>query len=142
MQHSTRNDSVSSNSKLSDVTTQINFQFGLDEPSQKPNMLLAAVLNLVVDRISAIFKIDRVRLWRIIDDFSRDLNIAPIQRIILNSPELIDARIEAEVDSAIEEYQKTQPDLPVLSPIFSETKEGETLLGGEMRSTWKFMDKE
>ena len=52
---------------------------------------------------------------------------------------LLERRIERDVDGAIEDYLEETKEPPVV-PIFTEEKEGETDLGGEMRLTapWKF----
>ncbi|AEC53057.1 hypothetical protein SCRM01_111c [Synechococcus phage S-CRM01] len=50
---------------------------------------------------------------------------------IIKTPELLDAKVKADVSIAIEELNL--PESGVDKPIFTEVKEGPTALGGEMR---------
>ena len=53
---------------------------------------------------------------------------------------LIDARVKAEVDQAIEEYKMIEPSLPdMVTPIYTETKSPTSQLLPEMRlqAPWK-----
>ena len=59
--------------------------------------------------------------------------------MVLERQEVLERRIARDVDKAIEEYNKAVEavgDIPAIPPpIFTEEKEGDTPLGGEMRLT-------
>ena len=55
-----------------------------------------------------------------------------INKKINETPELLDYKVRRDVDRAIHDYEKEIEDEDP-PPIFEETLEGETLLGGEMR---------
>jgi hypothetical protein len=60
-----------------------------------------------------------------------------INKKINETPELLDYKVKRDVDRAISDYNKESEKIhkpePEIKPIFTETLEGETLLGGEMR---------
>lgn len=60
-----------------------------------------------------------------------------INKKINETPELLDYKVKRDVDRAISDYKKESEKIykpePEIKPIFTETLEGETLLGGEMR---------
>ena len=56
-----------------------------------------------------------------------------INKKINETPELLDYKVKRDVDRALHDYNKQVEDEEEPQPIFTETLEGETLLGGEMR---------
>ena len=70
----------------------------------------------------------------IVDEIKTQIN-----KKIIEIPELLDYKVKRDVDYAISDYKKQEPkEEPNF--IFTETLEGETALGGEMRiqSKWNF----
>ena len=66
-----------------------------------------------------------------------------ISERFIEDEQLLDVKVKEDVTEAIEQYEElTGPKEPVIIPVFSETKEGDTLLGGEMRLRAPWVDKD
>ena len=121
------------------IKYDVEFYFGI-RPVKTFDLYIAAIfLSLAVNLISRYTKADKKNLWAIIDEIGKQYNIRVINKLILSVPELLSGRIDRELDKAIEEYQSmVELEEPKITPIFTETEEGETPLGGEMRirSPW------
>ena len=117
------------------------FHFGKKKKSPVRIMLVGFFLGILVDILHRYFKVSQESLWDLIDEIGREFKIEDINDLVLSYSHLLERRIERDVDRAIEDYweesEKINPEPPVI-PIFSEEKEGDTPLGGEMRirSPW------
>ncbi len=121
----------------------VEFYFGV-RPVKSLDLYVAAIfLSLAVNLISHYTKADKKNLWRIIDEIGQRYRIRVINKLIISVPELLNGRIESDVDKAIMEYNsEVQTEESTFIPIFTEDQDGETPLGGEMRlrSPWKNTD--
>jgi len=113
---------------------QVEFHFGVREIEDWKVYVAALFLNLAVILLSKYTKAEPMRLWALIDEIGRHYDISVINEVILRVPELLQNRISRDVDKAIDEYKDVvEWEEPKIESVFSEKKEGETLLGGEMR---------
>ena len=115
------------------------FHFGKKRVSTARFVIFGVVLGIIVDLLHKYLKVSQQTLWDVIDDLGRTFKITDINNLVLNHSQLLERRIERDVDEAIKDYLEETKEPPV-KPIFSEEKDGETELGGEMRLTapWKF----
>ena len=117
----------------------VEFYFGV-RPVKTFELYVAAIfLSLAVNLISHYTKADKKNLWRIIDEIGKKYRIRVINKLIITVPELLLGRIDGEINKAIMDYNsKVQTEDSILTPIFTEEKEGDTPLGGEIRiqSPW------
>lgn len=117
----------------------VEFYFGVRPVKTFELYVTAIFLSLAVNLISHYTKADKKNLWRIIDEIGKKYRIRVINKLIITVPELLLGRIDNEIDNAIMEYNsKVQTEDSTPTPIFTEEKEGDTPLGGEMRiqSPW------
>ena len=98
--------------------------------------IVAALLSFLVDMLHSILGVPQKDLWVIIDQIGREYGIKDINDVILNSPTLLDGRIKRDVDDALKDIT---PEDPEIESVFTEEKEGETPLGGEMRIRGKWV---
>lgn len=124
-------------SKIPDF--EYKFHFGKKKPSTFRFVMIGIILGIVVDLLHKYLKVSQQQLWDLIDEIGRTFKIEDINNLVLNHSQLLERRIERDVDGAIEDYLKETEEPPVL-PIFTEEEEGETELGGEMRlrAPWSF----
>lgn len=90
--------------------------------------ILIVVLRSDEDKVQTL--IDRINQEVVKDD--------RYNRFVIENPDLLDIRIESEIDSAIADYTRDQNETMIEAPSYSEELDGETLLGGEMRLTSPF----
>ena len=120
---------------------EIEFHFGTKKIKQRNVFITALFLNLAVSLLVKFLKLKPEQLWIIIDELGRNFNIKLINNIILQSPELLEGRISRDVDKAINDYKDmVEWEEPKVRSVFSETEEGETPLGGEMRRRGDWVD--
>jgi hypothetical protein len=118
------------------------FHFGAKSKSPKRIYIVGIFLALIADLLHSVLKVKKETLWDLIDDIGRSFNIEDINDVILANSKFLDRRIERDVDAALKDL-KDQVDwksVEIPEPVFTETLEGETPLGGEMRSTYSFME--
>ena len=115
------------------------FHVGAKKPSTVRFVVIGVVLGLIADLLSKYLKVPNEQIWDLIDEIGRTFKISDINNLVLAHSKLLERRIERDVDEAVEDYLEGTKEPPV-TPIFTEEKEGETELGGEMRLTapWKF----
>ena len=121
-----------------------NFHYGAKKKSPKRIYIVGIVLALLADLLHSLLKVEKQTLWDLIDDIGRQFKIEDINDVIIRNSKFLDRRIERDVDKALNNY-KTEvkwDEVETPQPTFTETLEGETPLGGEMRSTYTFMEKE
>ena len=110
----------------------VEFYFGVRSVPQFNLYVTALFLSLAVTLVSRFTKVQPKTLWAFIDEIGQQFHIRLINTLILRVPELLSARIDRDLDQAIQEY-KDVVEWVEPEPIFTEEKEGETPLGGEMR---------
>lgn len=129
---------------MSDPKVQVNFQFGKKKRHPLRLHIVGIILGLIVDILHRYFKVPQEQLWDLIDEIGRHFHIDDINDLVLNSSQLLERRVERDVDKAIDEYKKEVnfQEEPKIHSVFSEVKEGETPLGGELRrrGTWTFTE--
>ena len=115
------------------------FHAGKKAPSTVRFVIVGIVLGILADILSKYLKVPQQNIWDLIDEIGRTFKIEDINNLVLAHSQLLERRIERDIDGAIEDYLEETKEPPVV-PIFTEEKEGETELGGEMRLTapWKF----
>ena len=119
------------------------FHFGKKKKSPVRLMLIGFFLGFLVDFLHKRFKVSQETLWDLIDEIGREFKIEDINELVLSYSHLLERRIERDVDEAIEDYWKEEDKInlpPPVIPIFSEEKEGDTPLGGEMRIRAPWVD--
>lgn len=126
---------------------QFNFHYGKKDPSWKKRVATAIFFVSVVPFIAKILHLKEQSLYDFIDDIVR--KYAPesvFGEYAINADKMINRRIERDVDTAIQDY--TDKVLPVTLTEFNYTEEpsdgseAQELLGGSMRLTVPFMEKE
>lgn len=125
---------------MSDPKVEVRFNVGKKEKHPLHLHFVGIVLGLTVDVLYKYFKIPQEQLWDLIDEIGRHFNIEDINDLVLNSSQLLDRRIERDVTNAINDYKEQVESEPEVQSVFSEIKEGETPLGGELRrrGAWTF----
>ena len=115
------------------------FHAGKKTPSTVRFVIVGIVLGILADILAKYLKVPQQNIWDLIDEIGRTFKIEDINNLVLAHSKLLERRIERDIDGAIEDYLEETKEPPV-KPIFTEEKEGETELGGEMRITapWKF----
>lgn len=110
----------------------VEFHFGV-RPVKKFDLYVAAIfLSLAVRLLVRFLKVGPMDIWGIIDEIGKQYKIRVINELILRVPELLSARIDREIESAIDKYD-SMVESDQSEFVFSEEEEGETALGGEMR---------
>lgn len=110
----------------------VEFYFGVRPVKEFDLYVTAIFLSLAVSLLVRFLRVSPIDMWAIIDSIGRRYKIRVINQLILRVPELLSARIDREIDRAIAMYN-SMVELEEPEPIFTEVKEGETPLGGEMR---------
>lgn len=119
---------------------KFNFQFGKKQRTIWDYAFWSIVLFSLVALLASKLKISENTIWRWVDQIQRELvklNLLPqdnpINKNIINTPELLDGRVKDDVDAAIRDYQSREVlDPPRMtnktilkaleSPRFSETQ--------------------
>ena len=101
----------------------------------KRRYIVGIALGLLVDLLHRHLKVSQETLWALVDEIGREFDIEDINALILLNSKLLDARIDRDVTKAIEDARMAMgyDDPEILPVVFTETLEGETPLGGEMR---------
>jgi hypothetical protein len=85
---------------------------------------ISLIIEAIIEFISRVFKIPKDKLWPLVDEIQRELLkrgwIADtLNEYIIKTPELLDQRVERDVDKVIEKYEKVEEPEPV--NMFNET---------------------
>ena len=119
---------------------EVKFHFGAKKIKKRNVFMAALFLNLAVDILSRVLKLNPIQLWSLIDEIGRQFKIRLINELILQSPELLKSRIERDVDKAIAEYKDVieweGTEFP--DPTWIDEEDGETPLGGTLGFTYDF----
>lgn len=118
---------------MTDTEYEVKFHFGVRTIKKRDLYLTALVLNLGVDLVHKFLKVEPLRVWEIIDEVGQHYKIRIINELILRVPQLLSARINRDLDKAIEDYNDVLEFEDGTDAIFTEKPDGETPLGGEMR---------
>jgi len=92
---------------------------------------ISLILEAIIEFISRVLKIPKEKLWPIIDEIQREFLKRgwiddTLNEYIIKTPELLDQRIERDVDKAITNYEKLEEPEPVLMTNQTILKEIET----------------
>jgi hypothetical protein len=79
---------------------------------------ISLIIEAIIEFISRVLKIPKDKLWPIIDEIQRELYKRgwidnTLNEYIIKTPELLDQRVERDVDKAIENYEKLEEPGPV-----------------------------
>jgi len=118
-----------------------NFNFGKKKPDKNQIILISVILSGIVATLSQCTGVSSEGLWDLLDEVQRSLFPGTvINDVLLKDPNIINRRVERDVDKAIREYERLTkgsepPKIPL--PRFIEKapdgSEAQRLLGGEMR---------
>lgn len=95
-----------------------NFSFGKKRKNIIEWAKISIILEGIVEFLSNKFGIDKKKLWDIVDEIQRELLKRgwideTVNDYVINTPELLEQRVERDVDKAIEEYKKLEEPEPV-----------------------------
>jgi len=123
-----------------------NFQVGKKKKGIIEWAKISIVLEGIIEILSSKFKIDKNKLWKLVDEIQKELLKRgliddTINDYVINTPELLNQRVESEVDKSIEEYKKIEQPEEKTSIYYEEEKDGskaQDILGGAMgiQGTW------
>ena len=97
---------------------KFNFSFGKKKRGVIEWAKISIILESLVSILSKSLKIDKKKLWDIIDEIQRWLYKKgwidnTVNEYIIKTPELLDQRVVRDVDKAIKEYKKLEEPEPV-----------------------------
>lgn len=80
---------------------------------------ISILIEAIIEFISRVLKIPKDKLWPLVDEIQRELYKRgwidnTLNEYIIKTPELLDQRVERDVDRAIENYEKLEEPDPVL----------------------------
>jgi hypothetical protein len=125
---------------------KFDFSFGKKKKGIIEWAKISVILEGIIEIFSSILKIDKKKLWDLVDEIQRELLKRgliddTVNDYVINTPELLDQRVERDVDKAIEDYKKLEEE-PKKDFIYYEKEpdgsKAQELLGGEMgiKSSW------
>jgi len=125
-----------------------NFNFGKKKPDKNQIILISVILSGIVATLSQCTGVSSEGLWDLLDEVQRSLFPGTvINDVLLKDPNIINRRVERDVDKAIREYERLTKDserpkipLPRLSEKAPDGSEAQRLLGGEMRICAPWVD--
>lgn len=97
---------------------KFNFSFGKKRKTPLEWVKISIILESLVEFLSRWLKIDKKKLWDLVDEIQRELLKRgwiddTVNDYVINTPELLDQRVERDVDNAIKEYGKLEEPEPV-----------------------------
>jgi len=125
-----------------------NFNFGKKKPDKNQIILISVILSGIVATLSQCTGVSSEGLWDLLDEVQRSLFPGTvINDVLLKDPNIINRRVERDVDKAIREYERLTKDseppkvpLPRFIEKASDDSEAQRLLGGEMRICAPWVD--
>jgi len=129
-----------------------NFNFGKKKPDKNQIILISVVLSGIVATLSQCTGVSSEGLWDLLDEVQRSLFPGTvINDVLLKDPNIINRRVERDVDKAIREYERLTKDSEpprVPLPRLIEKAPDKALcyseeckkLGGEMRLCSPWLD--
>lgn len=126
----------------------MNLNFGKKKPDKKQIIFISIVLSGIVATLSQCTGASQERLWDILDEIQRSLFPGTIiNDVLLKDSNVINRRVERDVDKAIRDYERLTGDaetskipLPQLIEKAPDSSEAQRLLGGEMRLCAPWVD--
>jgi hypothetical protein len=126
---------------------KFDFSFGKKKKGIIEWAKISVILEGIIEIFSSILKIDKKKLWDLVDEIQRELLKRgliddTVNDYVINTPELLDQRVERDVDKAIEDYKKLEEE-PKKDFIYYEKEpdgsKAQELLGGEIgiRGIWE-----
>jgi hypothetical protein len=135
---------------------------------------ISLIIEAIIEFVSRVFRIPKEKLWPLVDEIQREFLKRgwiddTINEYIIKTPELLDQRVERDVDKAIESYEKVEVEEVNMTneTILKEVESGDyseeqkkivkeavfyekepdgsvaqSLLGGEMGIRGKWVDKD
>jgi hypothetical protein len=135
---------------------------------------ISIIIEAIIEFVSRVFKIPKEKLWPLVDEIQREFLKRgwiddTINEYIIKTPELLDQRVERDVDKSIESYEKVEVEEVNMTneTILKEVESGhyseeqkkivkeavfyekepdgsvaQSLLGGEMGIRGKWVDKD
>ena len=135
---------------------------------------ISLIIEAIIEFVSRVFRIPKEKLWPLVDEIQRELLKRgwiddTLNEYIIKTPELLDQRVERDVDTAIESYEKVEVEEVNMTneTILKELESGDyseeqkkivkeavfyekepdgsvaqSLLGGEMGIRGKWVDKD
>lgn len=126
---------------------KFNFRFGKKKKDIIEWAKISIILEGIIEFLSNKFGIDKKRLWDIVDEIQRELLKRgwiddTVNDYVINTPDLLEQRVERDVDKAIKEYEKQEikeADNFVFYEKDSDGSKAQELLGGEIgiRGIWE-----
>lgn len=97
---------------------KFDFSFGKKKKGIIEWAKISIVLESIIELLSKWFNIDKKKLWDLVDEIQRELLKRgliddTVNDYVINTPELLDQRVERDVDRAIEEYERLEEPEPV-----------------------------
>jgi len=125
-----------------------NFNFGKKKPDKKQIIIISVILSGIVATLSQCTGVSSEGLWDLLDEVQRSLFPGTvINDVLLKDPNIINRRVERDVDKAIREYERLTKDsepprvpLPRFIEKAPDGSEAQRLLGGEMRICAPWVD--
>ena len=125
-----------------------NFNFGKKKPDKNQIILISVILSGIVATLSQCTGVSSEGLWDLLDEVQRSLFPGTvINDVLLKDPNIINRRVERDVDKAIREYERLTKDsepprvpLPRFIEKAPDGSEAQRLLGGEMRICAPWVD--
>lgn len=117
-----------------------NFSFGKKKKGILEWAKISIIFESIIEFLSNKFNLDKKKLWDIVDEIQRELLKRgwiddTVNDYVINTPELLNQRVERDVDAAIRKYEK-QEVKEISNPIFYEKEpdgsKAQELLGGEI----------
>jgi len=118
-----------------------NFNFGKKKSDKNQIIFISVILSGIVATLSQCTGVSSEGLWDLLDEVQRSLFPGTvINDVLLKDPNIINRRVERDVDKAIREYERLTKDseppkvpLPRFIEKAPDGSEAQRLLGGEMR---------
>ena len=122
----------------------VTFHFGVRTVSDLELYLTALFLTLAVKLVVRFSKLDYKTVWLLIDDYCQRFQVISVNKLFVEVPELLQMRVDADIDTAIQEYKDVVDweSVEIDDPTFFDELEGETPLGGSLGFTYEFVTDE
>lgn len=112
---------------------KFNFLFGKNKRDILDWAKITIILETLIEFLSKWLKLDKKKLWNLVDEIQRELLKRgliddTINDYVINTPDILEQRIERDVDKVIKEYEKLEEPEPVNmknETILKEIEKGE-----------------
>lgn len=108
-----------------------------------PYEYIGAMMSVLIHLLHHKLGVDMKTVQQLVDSINQDIiKDDRYNRYVIENEELLNVRVELEVDNVIKEYTEQNPPVKITETIYSEKESdgssSQELLGGEMRLTSKF----